>query len=155
MGNCEEPLHKREPPIEISASVRIVKREVHRLLIVGRRIVIIHQCNVDTDRIEKRMNWRFQSEPPPRIFLAEDSHRSGGMNSSPVPPTTIPDAPPAPEPERELVPPIAAITIAMGMTVKMRKAVVHPVRGYGLDSRRRIARDNRYAWLPAWWNRRR
>ena len=44
MRDGEEPLHQRHPPVEIACGVRIRVVEVHGLTVVGRRVVVVHQC---------------------------------------------------------------------------------------------------------------
>ena len=43
VGDGQEPLDQRKPPIEIAGGVGIVVVEVHRLMIGGRRVAIVHE----------------------------------------------------------------------------------------------------------------
>jgi hypothetical protein len=44
--NREKPLDERQPPVEITADLRVVHVEMNRLLVNGRRISIGEQCQV-------------------------------------------------------------------------------------------------------------
>ena len=79
-------------------------------------------------RLMKRRSSRFQSNHQRGYFSRKRINSSGGMNSSPMPPITIVallgslSQPPVEKPS------MLAITIAIGMIVKMRNAVVRRSR---------------------------
>jgi hypothetical protein len=76
-----------------------------------------------------RSNWRFQSNHHRGYFWPNRIISRGGRNSNPVPPTTTVVAPAVPPPPYcRGSPSIVARTIAIGITVKIRHALVRRFR---------------------------
>lgn len=71
MRNGEKPLHQRKPAIQVARSVWVVDIDVHRLVIVGGRIPVIHEAKVDPDAIREAQQFTIPVEPPSGVLLAE------------------------------------------------------------------------------------
>ena len=71
----QEPLHQRQPAVELVAGVWIAKVEPHGLVLVGRRIAIVQQRGVDGDARGEARELEVPVKPPARILLPEEDHQ--------------------------------------------------------------------------------
>src|SRR5207244_1107727 len=68
----EEPLDERKPAIEPRLRIRVGEFERDRLALVGRRIAVVHQRQIDPDPIREAKQLAVPVVPPAGVFLAED-----------------------------------------------------------------------------------
>jgi hypothetical protein len=70
-----QPLHQRQPPVEIALGIRIGVVQVNRLVIVGGGVPVVHQRQVDADPGGKPRQLEVPVEPPPGVLLPEHDHQ--------------------------------------------------------------------------------
>jgi hypothetical protein len=83
VGDREEPLHDRQPAIEVALRVGVADVQAHRLLLVGRGIAVVHQRHVDPDPIREAQEFEVPVEPPPRVLLPEHDHEKRRQEQQP------------------------------------------------------------------------
>ena len=76
MRDRQEPLHEREPPIEVAFDiVGVVDVEVHTLLVDRRRIAVGEEGEVGPDPSAESTELQSEVEPPAGVALAEQNHQ--------------------------------------------------------------------------------
>jgi hypothetical protein len=72
-----EPLHQREPQVQIPAAIRIGDVEVDVLLLVGRGVAILHERQIRTHPVGEAKKVQVPVEPPTRVLLPEQDLEEG------------------------------------------------------------------------------
>src|SRR6266542_882972 len=104
----EQPLHEREPAVQVALGVRVGDVELHRLALVGRGIAVVHQREVGRDPVLEPEQLEVPVEPPARVLLAEHDHQQRRQEEQ-----AAGAAAPAPRPEM-LVPVLRALAAERG-----------------------------------------
>src|SRR5215216_4268406 len=97
----EEPLHQREPAVELVRGVGIHDIDVDGLLPVHRRVLVPQQEDVGADSRLEPEQHHVEVEPPPRVLVAQrqqGDHREEQQQRHPA--EGVPAEPRAPEPEQ-------------------------------------------------------
>jgi SAM-dependent methyltransferase len=71
----EEPLHERQPPVELVPGIRVREVERDRLMLVRRGIAVVEQREVCPHPVLESGQLEVPVEPPPRILLPEEDHQ--------------------------------------------------------------------------------
>ena len=77
MGDGQEPLHKRHPPIEIAFGVGIGVVQVYGRVVGGGGVAVVHENQVSAHPVAKPLQLQVPVEPPSGILLAEEDHEQG------------------------------------------------------------------------------
>jgi hypothetical protein len=70
----QQPLHQRQPAIEVSLGVGVIDLEMHRLLVNGRGVPIGEQSEVSKDPRLETHQFSGEVEPPAWVPLPEHDH---------------------------------------------------------------------------------
>ena len=84
MRDREEPLDQRQPAVEVARCVRVDVLEVQALLLIGRRIAVVHEREVETDTVREALKLHVPVEPPPRILPSEQDHQQRPEEQQPA-----------------------------------------------------------------------
>ena len=115
------------PAAEVVLGVGVGEVEVDGLLLVGGGVAVVHQREVNGDPVGEAGQLQVPVVPPARVLLAEEQHQQHWDEQHADAAAGVADtfaslcAP-------KLPPWIVAARIAIGMIVKMRKAVLRRLR---------------------------
>jgi len=84
MRNGQQPFHQGQPPVQVPLHVRVVVFEQHRLVIVGRRIPVVHQREVGGHPVAETLQLEVPVEPPAGVFPAEQDHQQRAEEEQPA-----------------------------------------------------------------------
>ena len=88
MWDRQQPLHQRQPAVQVAFDVRVVDLEVDLLLLDRRRVLVGQQHEVGTDAGAEPGQLAGEVEPPAWVALPEQDHQQRGHEQATGDPTT-------------------------------------------------------------------
>ena len=83
VGGSEQPLHQRQPAVEILFDVGVVDDQLDRLLFIGGGVHVGHQSEIRAHPGCETSELDVEVEPPPRVLLSEHDHQQHGRSQHP------------------------------------------------------------------------
>ncbi len=77
MRDREQPLHQRQPAVQVAFDIGVVDLEVDALLLDRRGVLVGEQHEVGADAGAEPSELQGEVEPPARVALPEHDHQQG------------------------------------------------------------------------------